>query len=232
MRTNPVAVVVEGLERRQLFAAGLPVPAHVVVVMLENKSYADLIGNPSAAYINSLAISGGAVHQQPRRGPPEPAELPGPVRRQHRGRGRRRRAAVVLGPRPRVGTGRGRQDVRRLQRAAAGGREHGPHLPGLRPQAQPVVRLHRRAGRGQPAVRRLPHQLRRPAHRLGRHPRPGRRHARRHHRRRRRLAADEPGRLRHLGQGQRAACWSSPATRTTTPTRSTRSPRSSTASRS
>ncbi len=49
--------VVEGLERRQLLSA-VPTPAHVVVVMIENKSFADLIGNPSAAYINSLAAGG------------------------------------------------------------------------------------------------------------------------------------------------------------------------------
>ncbi len=60
MRSKRSAVRVEGLELRRLFAAGLPAPAHVVIVMLENKSYADLIGNPDAAYINSLA-KGGAL---------------------------------------------------------------------------------------------------------------------------------------------------------------------------
>ena len=54
-RTKRVAV--EGLEARRLMSA-VPTPAHVVVVMLENKSFADLIGNPAAAYINSLATGG------------------------------------------------------------------------------------------------------------------------------------------------------------------------------
>jgi phosphatidylinositol-3-phosphatase len=40
-------------------AKGLPKPAHVVVVMEENHSYADIIGNASQApYINSLAAQG------------------------------------------------------------------------------------------------------------------------------------------------------------------------------
>jgi Phosphoesterase family/Putative Ig domain len=39
-------------------AATLPLPAHVVVVMEENHSYADIIGNASAPYMNSLAAQG------------------------------------------------------------------------------------------------------------------------------------------------------------------------------
>jgi acid phosphatase len=38
--------------------AGLPRPAHVVVVIEENKSYSDIIGDPSAPYINALASRG------------------------------------------------------------------------------------------------------------------------------------------------------------------------------
>jgi hypothetical protein len=42
-----------------LAASSLPTPAHVVVVMEENHSYADIIGNTSGApYFNSLANSG------------------------------------------------------------------------------------------------------------------------------------------------------------------------------
>jgi hypothetical protein len=37
---------------------GLPRPAHIVVVMMENHSYSDIVGNGSAPYINSLASSG------------------------------------------------------------------------------------------------------------------------------------------------------------------------------
>jgi len=42
-------------------AAALPTPAHIVVVMEENHSYADIIGNSSAPYINSLASSGALI---------------------------------------------------------------------------------------------------------------------------------------------------------------------------
>ncbi|MDQ2837198.1 MAG: putative Ig domain-containing protein [Actinomycetota bacterium] len=44
-------------------AAAVPRPDHVVVVMMENHSYADIIGSSSAPYINSLA-SGGATFTQ------------------------------------------------------------------------------------------------------------------------------------------------------------------------
>jgi phospholipase C len=43
--------------------AGVPQPAHVVVVVMENHSYNEIIGSPSAPYINSLA-SGGAKFTQ------------------------------------------------------------------------------------------------------------------------------------------------------------------------
>ena len=38
--------------------SAVPTPAHVVVVIEENKSFSDLIGNPNAPYINSLAQQG------------------------------------------------------------------------------------------------------------------------------------------------------------------------------
>lgn len=36
----------------------LPTPAHVIVVIEENRSYSDIIGSPQAPYINSLAAEG------------------------------------------------------------------------------------------------------------------------------------------------------------------------------
>jgi acid phosphatase len=42
-------------------AATLPTPAHIVVVMEENHSYSDIIGNSSAPYMNSLASSGALI---------------------------------------------------------------------------------------------------------------------------------------------------------------------------
>jgi len=38
--------------------AALPEPAHTVVVVMENHSYADIIGNPAASFINTLARRG------------------------------------------------------------------------------------------------------------------------------------------------------------------------------
>lgn len=39
-------------------ATTVPRPAHIVVVVMENKAYADIIGNPSAPYLNALAAHG------------------------------------------------------------------------------------------------------------------------------------------------------------------------------
>ena len=46
-----------------LVAAALPTPAHVVVVVEENRSAAGIIGNKSAPYINSLATNGALMTQ-------------------------------------------------------------------------------------------------------------------------------------------------------------------------
>ena len=48
---------VEPLEPRRLLS-GVPTPDHVVVVIEENQSYNEIIGNSSAPYINSLAAGG------------------------------------------------------------------------------------------------------------------------------------------------------------------------------
>jgi acid phosphatase len=48
---------------RQHDAAALPNPAHVVIVVEENRSYASIIGNGSAPYINSLATNGASMMQ-------------------------------------------------------------------------------------------------------------------------------------------------------------------------
>ena len=39
--------------------AGIPKVQHVAVVVLENTNYADVVGSPNAAYINSLIVKGG-----------------------------------------------------------------------------------------------------------------------------------------------------------------------------
>ncbi len=44
-------------------AATVPSPAHVVIVVEENRSYSNVIGNASAPYINSLAAGGASMTQ-------------------------------------------------------------------------------------------------------------------------------------------------------------------------
>jgi phosphatidylinositol-3-phosphatase len=53
-----VPPVVEPLEHRTCFAAGLPTPDKVVVVVLENKSLRTIVGHRQAPYINALARNG------------------------------------------------------------------------------------------------------------------------------------------------------------------------------
>jgi phosphatidylinositol-3-phosphatase len=44
-----------GLHLQQRASAGTPAPARVAVLVLENRSYGQVIGNPSAPYLNALA---------------------------------------------------------------------------------------------------------------------------------------------------------------------------------
>jgi hypothetical protein len=48
----------KGAPRFALSGTGLPVPDHVVIVVEENHSYAGIVGNPDAPYMNSLAEAG------------------------------------------------------------------------------------------------------------------------------------------------------------------------------
>src|SRR5207245_4629203 len=43
--------------------AGLPVYDHVVIVVEENKDYAQIVGNPAAPYLNRLAAEGALLTQ-------------------------------------------------------------------------------------------------------------------------------------------------------------------------
>jgi len=54
-RLNQPRLELELLEERQLLANGVPTPAHVVIVIEENHSFNEIIGNSQAPYINSLA---------------------------------------------------------------------------------------------------------------------------------------------------------------------------------
>jgi phosphatidylinositol-3-phosphatase len=49
--------------RPGLAAAALPTPAHVVIVVEENRSQANIIGNKSAPFINALAANGAMMAQ-------------------------------------------------------------------------------------------------------------------------------------------------------------------------
>jgi phospholipase C len=48
----------ESLEPRQLMAAALPRPQHIIIVVEENHSFDEIIGSPDAQFINSLAKKG------------------------------------------------------------------------------------------------------------------------------------------------------------------------------
>lgn len=50
-----------GLGATPAQAAALPTPDHVVVVVMENHSYSNIIGNAGAPYINSLAAGGASL---------------------------------------------------------------------------------------------------------------------------------------------------------------------------
>ena len=50
---SPAASAATGARR-----AAVPAPAHTVVVVMENHSYADIVGNPAAPFINDLARRG------------------------------------------------------------------------------------------------------------------------------------------------------------------------------
>lgn len=54
-------------------AGGRPHPAHIVVVVEENRAYSDIIGNPAAPYLNALARSGASfTHYVAVRHPSQP----------------------------------------------------------------------------------------------------------------------------------------------------------------
>jgi len=62
VRASTARAVVQALEDRLLFAA-VPRFDHVVVVIEENHSPADVIGSTAAPYINSLAHNGAYLSQ-------------------------------------------------------------------------------------------------------------------------------------------------------------------------
>src|SRR6185437_12099333 len=61
-RSKQTHAITEALEPRQLLST-VPTPAHVVVVMEENSSFDEIIGNSQAPYINSLASQGALFSQ-------------------------------------------------------------------------------------------------------------------------------------------------------------------------
>ena len=91
----------------------VPTPDHVMVVVMENHAYSQVIGSSSAPYINSLKAGGANLSQSLRHHPPQPAELLRAVLRLHPGRHRRRlrHARLQLRRQPRLRGDRGGQDV-------------------------------------------------------------------------------------------------------------------------
>jgi hypothetical protein len=59
----PPSHFVGATARAGFTAAYIPTPAHVVIVVEENRSYANIIGNKSAPYINALAANGALMTQ-------------------------------------------------------------------------------------------------------------------------------------------------------------------------
>ncbi len=197
----PAARIAAGLA-----SSTVPTPAHVVVVMEENHSYTDIIGDTTdAPYINSLAVPGRADDLLVRGHPPERAQLHGAVLRQHRRPDRRHLPGQREHHRqPRLRAARRRRHLQGLLRGPAEDRLDHLHLGQLRPQALAVDQLQRDPHLGLAAVHLLPEllELRQPADAVVRDPEPQRRHAQRHHRPGRHLAEDQHVRLRDLGQGQ------------------------------
>src|SRR3954467_6320962 len=60
-RSMATGIRVESLESRRLFAAGLPRPDHVVIVVEENRAASQILGSADAPYINSLAAQGASL---------------------------------------------------------------------------------------------------------------------------------------------------------------------------
>ncbi len=56
--TPSVAIVAQGTPHPPGPAASTPEPAHTVIVIMENRSYGQVIGNPAAPFIDSLAQRG------------------------------------------------------------------------------------------------------------------------------------------------------------------------------
>lgn len=106
----------------------LPRPDHVVIVIYENHQQPQVIGS-------SLAAGGANFTPVVRRHPPQPAQLPRVVQRQHSGNHQRLLPAHVQQRQPRPPADRRRADLRRLLGGPAVNRFHRLHLGPLRPQA-------------------------------------------------------------------------------------------------
>ena len=185
-----------------LAAAALPQPAHVVIVMEENRSQANIIGNKSAPFINALAARGANMAQSfAETHPSEPnylALFAGSTF------GVTKDACPVNGgAAPNLASellAAGYTFVG-YRRRPARGRLTGVQRGQVRAQARAVGQLHQRAADELAAVLGISDgQLRQPADRVVRHPQQRQQHARRLDRRGRRLA--EPPTVRHTPTGR------------------------------
>ena len=85
--------------RRRRRARGTGGPRHVMVVMMENKSFSQVIGQADQPFTNSLAVGYGLATQELRLRPSQPPELPGHRVGLEPGSHRRQPAVVAQLPR-------------------------------------------------------------------------------------------------------------------------------------
>ena len=195
------AAVQQAAAQAAAAAPAVPQYDHVMVVIMENHSADNILANPAAPYINSLAATGASMTQSYARHPPEPAQLRRPVLRLHPGRGRRFLPRHLPGRQSRRPTVRGRQDLRRLLGNDAQRGVHRVRQRHVRPQAQSVGRLQQRPRLVESTVDQPADRLGEPADRVDRRAQSDQRHARRHRRAGRHLAARSRRRLPAVGKG-------------------------------
>ena len=120
----------------------------------------------------------GRLHQRARRNPPQSAQLPRPVLRQHTGDHRRLLPSAIRRAEPgHPATDRGPQ-LRRLLRKPACARLHRLPPRRVRPEALALGGVHQPPAGREPALERVACLLRPTAHGRLRHPQPLQRHAR------------------------------------------------------
>lgn len=156
-------------------AAALPTPDHVVVVVMENHAYSQVIGSSSAPYLNNTLKAGGANLTQSY-GLTHPSEPNYYMLFSGSNQGRTDDSCVGVGSisAPNLASEliAMRQELEELQRVAAQPGFDDLQQRQLRAEAQPLVRLLQRADQHRDDLRAVPDRLHDPAQGLLRHPEP------------------------------------------------------------